>query len=73
MYTLHTIVKQNINIIILTCTLTLFISSSELLLISTLIGISGKALKTLSSKGILRSPFFAMQVTPGEKNLYINQ
>lgn len=49
--------------------LTLSISTSELVFMSTFIGILGNASKTLSSKGIQQSSFFTSHVTPiGIKN-----
>ena len=44
--------------------LTLSISSSQLVLISTFIGMSGNASKTLSSNGIWQSSFFTLHLTP---------
>lgn len=44
--------------------LTLSISSSQLVLISTFIGMSGNASKTLSSNGMWQSSFFTLHLTP---------
>lgn len=44
--------------------LTLSISTSELVFMSTFIGILGNASKTLSSKGIRQSSFLTSHVTP---------
>lgn len=54
--------------------LTLSISTSELVFMSTFIGILGNASKTLSSKGIQQSSFFTSHVTPiGIKNCSSDQ
>lgn len=54
--------------------LTLSISTSELVFMSTFIGILGNASKTLSSKGIRQSSFFTSHVTPiGIKNCSSDQ